>query len=1114
MPPLASGYVSGVAIGDEEAYVLRRRGLTKYQGVMTPPTTMLLAPWVTRETENAVQRAMAGDAVPPSAPAPSSAMMRDASADSFLQDLSSRGATYRFLADGGVVIDDLQPDADGLVSIDAAALKMFPIVQIIALGPDNVVQRAVTRPAGNPRLIDLRLSKPLDPQKRWRRRLSVHTGPAPAAATESQSFDSVGSLWDFFATRPGVSDELQRFRPLLSWSELSVERKRETYAELACHETNLFLSQHDNVFFQTIVVPYLNSKKEKQLIDRWLLGENLDAYRSAAWQSRLTGPEIALLAISLADDGEAYRRRLSEPKPDAPGPAEIADLLRAALSAGSLSAAAEPTAELHMYSEMLRENEVQMSLPAMGGGMGGGGMGMGMEISMDAMSSAFAMPMEAAAEPQASRRSRRGMKAEADMLLKQKRGSFWGRLARTADNDSFGFFRPAETTKQLAESHFDRVRAVDQIDLLDELPDGAFWADLARQRVDPNQLVVWDRPSEHLLEAAHSYHEALIAMALGGLPLTAVDEAAAGLTVVGDETELAADANSDDSAVLFGQTLLAEIPDPDSDDPPPVVDASALRTGAAYHVQLVVSNATGVRRTVTVFWQIPAGAVPLQNGREVGSRVVTLPPYAVQPINYSFYFPGPGTFAQTAATVTADDRLLAASDPVTYTVTPDAPSPLTSWQQVAVSGTPRQIGEYLAGRPLRDLDLSPVLHRLDDPAMYRVVTDSLAAARRFDASVAKYALRHDDRGGIADWLSLSGFTESLDLPLVSPLLTIDPVVDLRSEHLEFVPLVPARTHQLGRYPEIFNDSVLRYYRELLENIAWTPAVDADQRLALVVGLLAQRRVGEAIDQFAKIDADAVTMRLGYDYAAAVLALHRGQSDVAAAIAGPHAEHPIARWRDRFAAVLRTTGDSAADDLQKLDRDAQMAAAAAGSPRLSLKIEGGNAVIGSRNCDAATLSVYPVDLEMLFSVTPFLSDQYASLAMVKPAATLRVALDRAETSIPLPPAGSGTVLVEVRCGEASQIVLHDGGDLKTFVSPAFGQLQATVGDRPAAGAYVKVFAKYGDGDTRFYKDGYTDPLGRFDYLTLTGPDAEGVAELSVLVVDESHGASVQTVRPPR
>ena len=53
-----------------------------------------------------------------------------------------------------------------------------------------------------------------------------------------------------------------------------------------------------------------------------------------------------------------------------------------------------------------------------------------------------------------------------------------------------------------------------------------------------------------------------------------------------------------------------------------------------------------------------------------------------------------------------------------------------------------------------------------------------------------------------------------------------------------------------------------------------------------------------------------------------------------------------------------------------------------------------------------------------------------------------------------------------------------------------------------------------GEVRFYKDGYTDLRGRFDYASLNTNEIEQVEAFSLLVVSEANGAVVKKARPPQ
>ncbi|MFT5468912.1 MAG: hypothetical protein ACI8UO_004025, partial [Verrucomicrobiales bacterium] len=53
----------------------------------------------------------------------------------------------------------------------------------------------------------------------------------------------------------------------------------------------------------------------------------------------------------------------------------------------------------------------------------------------------------------------------------------------------------------------------------------------------------------------------------------------------------------------------------------------------------------------------------------------------------------------------------------------------------------------------------------------------------------------------------------------------------------------------------------------------------------------------------------------------------------------------------------------------------------------------------------------------------------------------------------------------------------------------------------------------DGSVKFYKDGYTDLRGKFDYASLNTNEIEQVQEFAILVVHDEHGSLVKEVKPP-
>jgi hypothetical protein len=184
----------------------------------------------------------------------------------------------------------------------------------------------------------------------------------------------------------------------------------------------------------------------------------------------------------------------------------------------------------------------------------------------------------------------------------------------------------------------------------------------------------------------------------------------------------------------------------------------------------------------------------------------------------------------------------------------------------------------------------------------------------------------------------------------------------------------------------------------------------------------------------------------------------------------------------------------------------------------VRVEGDSLRIDHRNTKEATLNFYGVDLELLFSKAPFVREDLQRMAMVRPARSEQIPFD-GSTGVARVDLDENlrrqTLLVEVVAGASRSTALYYGGDLTTYVSESFGQLQTTdtVSRRPVEGAYVKVYAKYPDGQVRFYKDGYTDLRGRFDYASVSAGDAKGAVRFAILVKSDEKGATVHDIAPP-
>lgn len=1157
----ASGYISDLRLGEEYQYVLRRQLATKYPGVMLPQPGLILNPWETRSTNNETETVAEGQA-PSAAAAPMAPMMDELRRK--LQEAAaseSLWADYDFLLDSGAVVTNLVPDKDGEITIPADVVAGMPHVQIIAADALTTVRRSLSAPLVDAELRDLRLAKHLELERAlaFARGVVIASPGAPLdlkslGTAQVQLYPSVGELLRLYMTLLPDA-RLKDFEPLVRWHTLDDAAKSDAYHQLASHELHLFLSVHDRAFFEKSIRPFLKNKVEKQLVDHYLLDEDLTPW-TPMWRYRtLNAAEKVLLAKRVPNMLPTVQREMREWVQMQP---DQSDLLRRLVESGlaGTSMSGEDASRLDRFDVSLADGAIAAPAEANGpfGDMLMGGLGMGNGVATDEPFAASEKSEELSLRRQ---RAARGLNAMSDKKDPGPVAESERFMKRMSSQTAQSFFRPLDDTKQWAESQWDRVRVTStgsltplsreagQLQGPELIPIDPFWSALA---ASGNEA---ETANEHLLRPTTTRHAALAALAFCGLPLKAGD-----IKLPTDDKPftpphpvalvtkrlIELEPMKGEASLLVGQRFSAIDNQSDSD---PTADApiapEEFIIQRVYRGEVIITNPTPKRRTIDVLWQIPAGSIALSSGQATDSKTLVIEPFAVQRLEYQFYFPKPGTFAHYPVCVGVEGRLVARGTERTFDVVA-APTKIDedSWPSVAAYGDAAKIAAFLDKTNLRKLAWDLVAHRMKDADVYKAITQVLRENQIEATSLWGYSLHHRDVEGMKTFLSQQPLLIASTGPVFrSDLLTIEPIERQLHELLEYAPLVQARIHPLKAEREILNPTFKDQYVRFLRVLAHQGELATDQQMQLVYYLILQNRIEEAIKRFSELDEDQLTPALQYDYLTGYLALHRGDYATAGQVATKHQNHAVPRWRERFRAMLANLnqredlmkGSQLASvddtkrppidnsgDLSLIDRDQQNAAAADRVPLINVAVEGSTLKIEHRNTSEVTINLYAVDLELLFSKTPFVRDDLATMAMVEPTRSERIEVESKDgvKQFRLDDAmARQTLLVEVSSGAARATTLYYGGNLTAYVSQAFGQIQVTDSSnrQPVETAYVKVYARHHDGSIHFHKDGYTDLRGRFDYVSVSSGDLGSVQRFAILVIDPERGATLQEADPP-
>jgi hypothetical protein len=1136
-----SVYLTGRNIGDEYRYVLDRRGQRKFPGNMLERPSFLLNPWAVRTTETGEQLVMGGDdfraggrfqppAEAPPVPSPGT--------PPHAQPGSSDFANLDFLADSSAVLLNLSPDKDGVVRLPRKELGPHAYVHVVAVDPLGTTYRSVSLPEIPAQFVDLRLKKGLDPARHFTQQKQVTVLDrgeeftlADAAGSRFQTYDSLAKVYGFYSTL-SKDPNFAEFAFVLTWPKLKPEEKRTLYSKYACHELNFFLMKKDPKFFAEAVAPYLRNKKDKTFLDHWLVDEDVSRYLKPWEYGRLNTAERVLLSQRIDGERDRTARHLNDMLRLLPPNTERQlFLFDAGVQAGSLATRDDVTADLQKKIQDLRESgeakhDPKSKLPDLQPG--------------DSAASGTFAPKPTAppgagfgAAPggmpgrDTPHKDGRGDKKDTDKAGKAAEGYFEPEAEKRAAVRQL--FRKLDPTVEWAENNYYKQRITAQVAGL--VPVAPFWEDYARHAGKGPFL------TREIGEASRNFTEMMFALAVLDLPFEAgkhdVQFAGGSMKLVPgsrmiafhEEVRPAVESKSR-LPILVSQNFYRHgdrFREENGERFDKFVTGEFV-VHTVYGCQVVVTNPTSSRQRLSVLLQLPLGAIPVANGQQTRSVPLDLEPYHTKTIDYFFYFPRSGKFPHFPVHVAKNEEFVAAAQPVVLDVV-EKPTRLdtTSWDHVSQHGTNDDVLAYLNRENVRALNLDKIAFRMKDRAFFEAVMRLLDARHCYNSTLWSYGIFHADLPAAREFLKHADpLVAGCGGPIVSPLLTIDPVERHQYEHLEYKPLVNARAHSLGKRRQIVNDAFHQQYHRFLTTLTYHATLDDADLLAVVYYLLLQDRVDEALDAFARVNPERVATRMQYDYCAAYLELFKDEPKKARAVATPYLFHPVDRWRNAFAAVVAQIDEIEGKGGKVVDgenRDQKQGGLAATEPGFEVAVNAQGVNLTWQNVEAVQVNYYLMDVELLFSTSPFVQRAGGQFATIKPNAREFVKLPqgRNKHTFPLPAEFDGrNVLVEVTAAGKTRAAPHLASTMTVNLSENYGQLRVTdnAAGKAVSKVYVKVYAKLSDGSVKFHKDGYTDLRGRFDYVSVNTPERQAVERFAILVLSEDRGAAIREVAPPQ
>ena len=956
------------------------------------------------------------------------------------------------------------------------------------------------------------------------------------------SFELIDDLEKLFSIQNslGKFPEYSSWKFLTCWDSLSNLEKERKYEEFMSHELNLFLFKKDPEYFHSVIRPLLACKMQKTLVDKFLLSESLEPYVKSwqllntlekvlliNWLSSINSSKAGVFAQDLINKANSiplppYRKDIiyktvfqqSKTTKDPPPPPPQADdfSIRQALIGTSESLVTESRYEQNLeFYEHVNQSKSRLGM--------------------------VTAPLHKSSKiPRSNGPRLEALKEK--ILLRYRKLESKNQCDESSSDDSScnppigpsvhdlmqsintpAFYHKLDSTKEYIETNYYNYKSLSDSPTI---PVTKYWADLALQIVSGGESYLL---SESLLYCTSSIAEQIFALSFSSLPFNSQSSLyqtegkslriTAGNCLLVFYKEIVPV-----QAEITGEILAAHrYFKPDDKYMRTASGAKIEKTvrnlvkQTIYECNLVITNVSGQHKSVNVLQLAPEGSIPIAPPINSRNLSIELEAYTTNIINYTFYFPQSGIFEFFPASISEENRVIALATTDSLEVTEhERIENSENLSDIVISGDNQKIFEYLEKKNpySKEYRLDLLYYKLKDKEFYTKVIEILKSREILDRYVYNFSLLHRDvETAKILFQKLSQFTELFKYT-PSPLFTLESF-----KHHEYNPLVNARAHKLGQNDRIANPRIKEVYRLLLLSLIEKPCLSLCDKLQICQYLIYQDKQEQALQIFnsALTDETRVSydspgsseLQIQIDYMGSYL-----DQEIAARVVSLYENYPVKHWRKMFKDISQVLKER-----EMLDSDG-ISLVTMEEPTINFVVEDSAIKVNYINVKSCVIRFYLVDLEVLFSRNPFLMSSSSNFSYSKPAREIIYALDiSGKEEIKLPEEFlNKNVILELDCNTYVKSLTYFATGLKATVIEMQGVVRVTSKDgNTKAGVYVKIYARYLGGKVVFYKDGFTDLRGKFNYASLNTDSLANVQRFAIMIDDANLGALVLEANPP-
>jgi hypothetical protein len=1074
-----------------------------------------------------------------------------------------------FLQYSPLIISNLIPDHNGEIKIDVSGLEKYSTLHALVIDDKSVYEENLyldyeTQISKR----DLTMNNPLENEKYYaelRKTFKLLTGSQfvikDITSTNFKIIDSLEKLISYYSLTSefsSVKSYWEKFSFLIKFDELSETEKMKNISEFFSHELNLFLFFKHNDFFNQSIKPILKFKAEKTFIDFFLLNdmEKILTFTTPERLNDLNSLEKCLLIYSIRKTNGSLAVTIAKNMRSQSDQNKISEQEMKRLF----------NVIINMRTEEENNEKPQSPFAA---------------VADELPSFSHAQPTVApglfgcSAQPRSSNMRAMAMPQmlkcaviQPQMMMEQRRNVFEEAEDDEAEelynqiNIANNLTKEPGKSKEYCEKHYyiEKVGPSSRLSVYRYLtPVNAFYADLAEfwansLDTDLSKNFI----SSNIILPVSNITQLISVLSIIDLPSKSISHNTSmiegrGLQIIPNSnmiifTKEISETQSDVKSAL----MIAQVVNKKGADEIQSLEENEENLSSSsnnnyvineiYNHETIVTNISNKTLNFELLIQIPEGSIPVDGSDYTKTINLKLSKFMTQKFDTFFYFPKESEqYVHYPASASINGVVVSKASPLFYKVeTSIKKLNLTSLQDVLESGSKEEILDYFSkSDKVKSTDFSKVYYLLKDKDFYSKFLNILKIRGLYDDTVWRFSLLHKDENIIREFLNSNNEFRKIVGPYADfSLLKIDESNNFDiAFHRDYHPILNARVHKIGsdRNSQILNVEFKETYQQFISYLIGLKKIDDKNYLRLCYYLILQDRIEEALDIFEMIKLDEnsdefSSLRLQYDYISAYLDFTVGYPEFKKAkeVCQVYKNFPLNHWRELFEEIedqlLEYQGKATFDDIDMImdeERKKKQTSkfVAEKEPKLSFTIENKSLQIIYSNLSSINIKFYLIDLEILFSRTPFIKQNSDDFSFVQPNFIKNLNLENLtkETimSFPIPEEYvNSNLFIEVSSTNKKSFDTYFSTSLVINISETLGEVKVMSKDLlPLTKTYVKCFAKYKDESVKFYKDGYTDLRGKFNYVSLNTTGLKDVKKFSLFIAHDTLGSTIKESNPP-